>query len=268
VNIPGAASLVAVGEIIWVNILLSGDNAVVIALACRGLPDRRRWLGMSAGALVAILLRVVFTGIVAQLLAMPLLRIVGGAALVWIAIRLIVSDSEAGGDAVAASNHLFGAIRVIAIADLVMSLDNVIAISAIAEHDPWLLIVGLLISIPIIVAGSGFIMLAIGRFPLLVWAGGGLLGWIAGRMIPEDPWLHLGEAPAAAFWCGLAGALLVLGVAALLRCRSKETAPCPTGNGGPADPPLGARRKGATDGSPCNPAQDRIRRRDGGIDDA
>src|SRR6185503_10640129 len=173
-------------KIIWINILLSGDNAVVIALACRGLPRRQRIWGIILGAGAAVLLRVIFTVGLQYVLEIPWLRLVGGLLLLWIAIKLLVQD-EADEDSVESSDTLWGAVRTVAIADVVMSLDNVLAIAAAAKGHPWLIGFGLLISIPLIVAGATLIMALLHKFPILVWAGAGLLGWIAGELLMEDP---------------------------------------------------------------------------------
>jgi YjbE family integral membrane protein len=177
---------VQVLKIIWINILLSGDNAVVIALACRALPRRQRVWGIILGAGAAVLLRVVFTVGLQYVLEIPALRLVGGLLLLWIAIKLLVQD-EANEDSVESSDTLWGAVRTVAIADVVMSLDNVLAIAAAAKGHPWLIGFGLLISIPLIVAGATLIMALLHKFPILVWAGAGLLGWIAGELLMEDP---------------------------------------------------------------------------------
>ncbi len=172
-------------QIIWINILLSGDNAVVIALACRSLPDKQRKWGIILGAGVAVALRIVFTGIVATLLGLPWLKIVGAVALLWIAIDLALPNEE-GDDHVKASDSLWKAVGTIALADIVMSLDNVVAVAAVANGNWFLLVFGLAISIPLIVAGSTLIMSLLDRFPLLVWAGAALLGWVAGEMLLGD----------------------------------------------------------------------------------
>ena len=177
---------VQVLKIIWINILLSGDNAVVIALACRALPRRQRVWGIILGAGAAVALRVVFTVGLQYVLEIPALRLVGGLLLLWIAINLLVQD-EANEDSVESSDTLWGAVRTVAIADVVMSLDNVLAIAAAAKGHPWLIGFGLLISIPLIVAGATLIMALLHKFPILVWAGAGLLGWIAGELLMEDP---------------------------------------------------------------------------------
>jgi YjbE family integral membrane protein len=178
----------AVGKIIWINILLSGDNALVIAMACRGLQGRQRLWGMVIGAGIAVVLLIAFTGIVARLMVLPYLKLVGGIALLVIAAKLLVPEDE--GDAVTAGTSLWHAIRIVVIADIVMSLDNVIAVAAAANGQLELLILGLAISIPMIVAGAALIMLVLDRFPILVWLGATLLGWIAGEVIATDPAVH------------------------------------------------------------------------------
>jgi YjbE family integral membrane protein len=172
-------------EIIWINIVLSGDNAVVIALACRGLPVNRQRAGMILGAGVAVLLRVVFTVLVATLLSVPYLKIVAGLLLLWVAVKLIPGEDEGGG--VAESDKLWHAVRTIAIADAIMSLDNVLAIAGVAKDSTVLLVIGLVISIPLIVAGATLIIALLERLPVLVWAGAALLGWVALDMILTDP---------------------------------------------------------------------------------
>jgi YjbE family integral membrane protein len=178
----------AVGKIIWINVLLSGDNALVIAMACRGLAGRQRLWGMVIGAGVAVVLLIAFTGIVAKLMVLPYLKLVGGLALLVIAAKLLVPEDE--GDDVTAGTSLWHAIRIVVIADIVMSLDNVIAVAAAANGQLSLLILGLAISIPMIIAGAALIMLVLDRFPILVWLGATLLGWIAGDVIASDPAVH------------------------------------------------------------------------------
>jgi YjbE family integral membrane protein len=182
-------------EIIWVNIILSGDNAVVIAMACRGLPEGKQRVGMVLGALVAVALRIVFTLIIATLLSTPFLKIIGGGLLIWIAIKLLVGEDDEE-SSLKETDRLWHAVRTVAIADAVMSLDNVIAIAAVAKDSTVLLVIGLAISIPLIVGGAALVMALLSRLPILVWAGAALLGWIAGDMLISDPWLvrRLGEA--------------------------------------------------------------------------
>jgi len=176
---------VAVGKIIWINVLLSGDNALVIAMACRVLHGRHRLWGMVIGAGIAVVLLIAFTGIVATLMSLPYLKLTGGIALLVIAAKLLVPEDE--GDEIAAGTTLWHAIRIVVIADIVMSLDNVIAVAAAANGQLSLLILGLAISIPMIIAGAALIMLVLDRFPLLIWFGAMLLGWIAGDVIASDP---------------------------------------------------------------------------------
>ncbi len=213
-------------EIIWVNIILSGDNAVVIAMACRSLPVDRQRMGMILGAGVAIVLRIVFTVLVVTLLTTPYLKIIGGLLLLWVAVKLVMGEDDDA--SVAGSDKLWAAVRTIAIADAVMSLDNVLAIAAIAGDSTFLLITGLAISIPLIIAGASLIITLLEKFPILVWAGAALLGWIAGEMILSDPALvsrfgadrlHALEYPAA-----IAAALAVVAVGYLLGRRRRHTA--------------------------------------------
>ena len=218
---------VAALEIIVINILLSGDNAVVIAMACRGLPHRQRVWGMILGAGVAVGLRIIFTGVVASLMTLPYLKIIGGLALFYIAAKLLVPDDPDESEAEAAE-HLWRAVRIVAIADIIMSLDNVIAIAAAAGGNMALLVIGLAVSIPLIVAGAALIMSLLDRFPILVWAGAALLGWIVGEVIATDPvvagWLNANYGAAVAhkveIGAAVTGAVLVLVVGGVWR-RSK-----------------------------------------------
>jgi YjbE family integral membrane protein len=202
----------AVLEIIMINILLSGDNAVVIALACRNLsrPQRRR--GIFWGVLGAIVLRIGLTFFAMSLLANPYLKLIGGALLLWIGIKLI-AEEEGGEHDVKASDRLLAAVWTIIVADLVMSLDNVMGVAAAAKGNGPLIIFGLIVSIPIVVIGSQIIMRLIARFPILVVAGGGLLGYIAGEMMVEDPavepWVAVNASQAAALAPGAGFALVV-----------------------------------------------------------
>lgn len=215
-------------EIIALNIVLSGDNAVVIALACRALAPAQRAKGIALGAGVAVVLRVVFTVLIASLLNAPFLRIVGACLLIWIAVKLIIEDEGQDENSVAASSKLWKAVQTVAIADIVMSLDNVLAIAAVAKDSIPLLVAGLIISIPLIVLGASLITNLLTRFPILVWAGAALLGWVAGEMFESDPWLagqfstellHKLEYPAA-----ILGALLVVGLGYLIKSRRPDPA--------------------------------------------
>ncbi len=173
-------------QIIFINILLSGDNAVVIALACRNLSPRQRRRGIFWGVVGAVGLRIVLTFFAMSLLSNPYLKLIGGALLLWIGIKLI-AEGDDGEHEVKASDRLLAAVWTIIVADLVMSLDNVMGVAAAAKGNVPLIIFGLVVSIPIVVLGSQVIMGLINRFPILVLAGGGLLGYIAGEMAVEDP---------------------------------------------------------------------------------
>jgi YjbE family integral membrane protein len=177
---------IAVLQIIWINVLLSGDNAIVIALACRSLPEKQRLYGMVLGTGVALGLRLVFAGVVSTLMLLPYVKIVGGLALLWIAVKLLMPEEGSDGDP-DSSDSLWRAVKLIAIADVVMSLDNVIAVAAAADGNWALLLFGLGISIPAIVAGANIIMAMLNYFPLIIWGGAALLGWIAGEVIASDP---------------------------------------------------------------------------------
>ena len=218
------ANSVAVLQIIWIDLLLSGDNAVVIALACRSLPPHLRKWGIIFGASVAILLRIIFAAVISHLLVIPFLKVVGGLLLVWIAVKLVKGE-EAEEKNIAASDKLYKAVWTIAIADAVMSLDNVVAIAAVSRGDVWLFGFGLALSIPLIMVGSQLIMKMIEKFPLIVWAGAALLGWIAGEMIATDPVIatRFGIEPHsnAVYVAAAIGAALVVAVGYWLKSRSK-----------------------------------------------
>lgn len=214
----------AVLQIIWIDILLSGDNAVVIAMACRSLPVHQRRTGILVGAGVAVGLRILFALVVSYLLGVPFLRIVGGVLLFWIAVKLIKGEEEEE-HAISDSDTLWKAVRTIAIADAVMSLDNVVAIAAASKGHPELFIMGLLLSIPLIVAGASLITNLITKYPAVIWAGAALLGWIAGEMIVTDPFLAgytTGFADTAHYVAAAAGALLVVALGYILRRRQAE----------------------------------------------
>jgi YjbE family integral membrane protein len=180
-----AATLLAIGQIIWIDLLLSGDNAVVIALACRSLPDEQRRIGIFLGASAAVILRIAFALVITQLLAIPFLQALGGVLLFWIAVKLIKGEEEEE-RSIKASDKLWAAVGTVAMADAVMSLDNVVAISAAADGNVWLFIFGLLLSVPLIIFGSTLVMGLIEKYPVFVWAGAALLGWIAGEMLVRD----------------------------------------------------------------------------------
>ena len=221
---------VALLKIMWINILLSGDNAVVIAMACRGLPPRQRLWGMILGAGVAVVLRIIFTVVVASLMLLPWLKIVGGLALFYIAAKLLVPEDPDESETEAAE-HLWRAVRIVAVADIIMSLDNVIAIAAAAQGNMALLVIGLGISIPLIVVGAALIMALLDRFPILVWAGAALLGWIVGEVIATDPVIQDYLEPRlgpegfhyVVLFAALVGAILVLVVGGLWRALPKAS---------------------------------------------
>jgi YjbE family integral membrane protein len=201
-------------QIMGINILLSGDNAVVIALAVRALPPKERFWGMVLGAGAAAVLLIVFTGIVATLMKLPYLKLAGGLALFWVAIKLVSPQAHDAEDTPEAVEDLWRAVRVVVVANIVMSLDNVIAVAAAAKGNYVLLGLGLAVSIPVVIAGSALFLAIIERFPIVVWGGGALLGWIAGGLLPEDPIIaeHFSEATAETLevFCGIAGAIFVV----------------------------------------------------------
>ena len=211
-------------EIIWINILLSGDNAVVIALACRSLPEGQRKWGVIFGSGAAVALRVVFTVLIVELLGLPFVKIVGGVLLLWIGVKL--AGAEEPQKEVRPANTLWSAIRIIVVADAVMSLDNMIAVAAAAKGSKLLILLGLALSIPLLVFGSTLVLALFNRFPVLVWAGAVLLGWIAGELIGTDPdlaaWLRV-RWPGFDTWDGPAGAAFVPVIAWLLRRHKAPT---------------------------------------------
>jgi YjbE family integral membrane protein len=218
---------IGVLQIIFVNIILSGDNAVVIAMACLTLPPRQRLWGMILGAGVAVLLRVIFTLVIAQAMTYPYLKLVGGALLFYVAIKLVTEDADGEDSGVEGAQTLWRAVRIVAIADIVMSLDNVIAIAASAESaaaqvdlahamaiKSTLIIFGLATSVPLIIAGSAILMVLLERYRVLVWGGGALLGWIAGDVMAADPvlqgWISEPVLHQLHIWGGPIGGAIVL----------------------------------------------------------
>jgi YjbE family integral membrane protein len=181
-----ASFMTALLQIMLVNIVLSGDNAVVIALAARNLPPKHQKMAILWGSGGAIVLRILLTIVAVQLLKLPFLQFLGGLLLIWIAIQLLIeSDEPEGGHQ--ANDSLYGAVKTILIADVVMSLDNTLAIAGVAKGNWTLLIVGLALSIPLIVVGSTVIMKIMDRFPIVVYIGAGLIAWTSGEMIDSDP---------------------------------------------------------------------------------
>ena len=213
---------IAVLQIILIDILLSGDNAVVIALACRNLPPRQRRLGVFWGVAGAIILRVTLTFFAVSLLAISYLKIIGAALLLWIGVKLIQPQHQSEGHEIKAAGNLLGAIRTIIIADLVMSLDNVIAVAAAAHDSLFLLIFGLALSIPLMVWASQLVLRLMDRFPSVIVLGGALLGWVGLSMAVHDTvmkdWMM--AQPAWLNWVApAAGAALVVAVGKLLSLR-------------------------------------------------
>lgn len=209
---------IAVAQIIAIDILLGGDNAVVIALASRRLPERQRRQAIFWGVFGAVAIRVLLIFVALQLLRIPFLKITGGVLLFWIGVKLLRPDHDGGGHSVDASTSLFGAIRTIVIADAVMSLDNVIGIAAAAKDSVVLVVFGLLVSVPIIVWGSRLVLRLMDRFPVVIVAGAALLGWIAGDMIVHDVVVkeRLPGLPAGAGYAAAAlGAVLVVAIGKL-----------------------------------------------------
>jgi YjbE family integral membrane protein len=219
----------AVLQIIWIDVLLSGDNAVVIALACRKLPARQRMWGVVLGTLVAISLRVGFTGIVTSLMTMPYVKLVGGGLLFWIAVKLLGSDENCRNGQIEPVDSLWQAIKIVAIADVVMSLDNIVAVAAAARGSYTLLMFGLACSIPLIMAGAAIVSALLERFPVIVWAGAALLGWIAGQIIAGDPlftrYLDPPTAHRVLFAGACLGALLVVIIGMVRRRWTRRSAP-------------------------------------------
>jgi YjbE family integral membrane protein len=221
----------AVGQIIMIDILLGGDNAVVIALACRNLPPKQRTQGIIYGTIGAIVLRVILIAFALALLTVPYLKLVGAVLLLWIGVKLLMPEGDDDHN-ISSSDKLWSAVKTVIIADLVMSVDNVLAIAGAAQgageaHQLPLVIFGLLVSIPIIVWGSTFVLKLMERFPFVITLGAMLLGWIAGQMAYTDPAIK-DYLPASAAWsygAAVAGALLVLAMGKLLQNRPKPIDP-------------------------------------------
>jgi YjbE family integral membrane protein len=220
----------AILQIVAIDIVLGGDNAVVIGLACRRLPERERKLGILWGMFGAVGLRVVLILFAVTLLAVPYLKLVGAALLLWIGVKLLLPEPEEGGHHIEAGATLISAIKTIIVADAVMSLDNVIAIAGAAGDSKVLIIFGLLLSIPIIMLGSQLVMKLMDRFPVVIVAGGALLGWIAGGMVVEDvavkDWFAA-NLPAAKWVAPLLGAVLVVAMGKLIAARAGSRAALP-----------------------------------------
>jgi len=213
-------------KIIWINIILSGDNAVVIAMAARTLPPEQQRKAIFWGTAAAVILRVALTAVAAKLLEQPYLQIVGGLLLLWIGVQLL-SDDDGGEGEEKHHGNLFSAIRTILIADLVMSLDNVIGVAAAANGNITLLVIGLAIAIPIVIFGSTMMIKLMERFPVIVTLGAGLIGWVAGEAIVSDKVLR-GSFPEHSLQFYLAaavGAAFVIAVGKFLQRRNALNAP-------------------------------------------
>ncbi|MFA6014550.1 MAG: TerC family protein [Gallionellaceae bacterium] len=217
---------VDVFKIILIDLLLSGDNAVVIALACRNLPEAQRRKGILYGVGGAIGLRIVLTFFAVSLLALPYLKLVGAFLLIWIGIKLLLPDDEHAEGNIKAETQLWGAIKTIIVADFVMSLDNVLGVAAVANGNVWLLVFGLLISIPMIAWSSQLVLKLIDRFPIIIFGGGALLGYVAGEMlVTEALFKPLVEAQHALHWLiPLSCAVLVVVLGKWLAARKLATA--------------------------------------------
>ena len=210
-------------KIIGVNVILSGDNAVVIALACRSLPPKQQRWGIILGAGAAVVLRIIFTVFIVYLMAIPFLKIAGGLLLLWIGYKVLTDEADEAD--VKASSHLWGAVWTVMVADAVMSLDNVIAVAAAASGSYLLLVIGLLISIPLVVFGATLLIKLISRFPLIVTVGAALIGYVAGEVIVTDPAVEHWVATHASWLeivAPLLGAVLVIDAARLLHPKPEE----------------------------------------------
>ena len=215
---------IALSQIVLINIVLSGDNAVVIALACRSLPPHQQKKAIVFGSVGAIVLRVVLTFFAVMLLDLPYLKLIGAAALLWIGVGLLKSDD--GEENLEGHSNLAAAIKTIVVADLVMSLDNVIGVAAAAKGNVVLLVVGLIISIPLIIFGSAILLRIMGRFPVIITLGAGLLGWVAGEMAMSDPAISVWSAQQHTLHmlAPAAGALAVVALGKWLTSRAAAAA--------------------------------------------
>ena len=224
---------IGLGQIIVVNILLSGDNAVVIALAARSLPPHQQKQAIIWGSVAAIIMRVILTIVAVEMLKLPYLKIIGGLLLFWIAVQLLVPEDD-GGDGIESSSNVLVAIRTILIADLVMSLDNVIGVAAAAKGDNVLVILGLAISIPLIIFGSTVLLKLMDRYPIIITGGAALLGWVAGEMLITDPilvawivanmpWMEIHLPLVGGIsWAQIVGAAIVIAAGKVLAARAPQ----------------------------------------------
>ena len=231
-DISTAAFWIAVLQIIAIDILLGGDNAVVIALACRKLPEAQRKKGIFWGVAGAIVLRVAMIAFALQLLAVPWLKIIGALLLFWIGVKLLLPEEESHDDITPATT-LAGAVKTVIVADALMSIDNVIAVAGAANGNLTLVVFGILVSIPIVVWGSQLVLKLMDRYPFVITIGGALLGWIGGGMIVTDPALPadlLAGIPQGKLIASAAGAALVVALGKLIALRATKQAPADLAN--------------------------------------
>ncbi|MCI0734262.1 MAG: TerC family protein [Methylococcaceae bacterium] len=231
--ITDPASWLVVGQIIAIDILLGGDNAVVIALACRRLPEPQRRRGIFWGVFGAIALRLVLIFFALQLLGLTYLKLVGAALLLWIGVKLLQPEQEDGRGEIHAGTHLLAAVKTIVVADAMMSLDNVVAVAGAARGDITLVVFGILASVPIIVWGSKFVLKLMDRFPVVVTLGGALLGWIAGEMAYSDIALAHWTTRYPSYFqyvAAVSGAAVVIAVGLRLAARSRSLAASAAGS--------------------------------------
>ena len=221
------ALVIAILQIIAIDIILGGDNAIIIALACRNLPSRQKRLGILWGTAGAIILRVILVFFASTLLTVPSLKLIGGVLLLWIGVKLLAEEDNLDEGSIKQSGSLMEAIRTIIIADFVMSLDNSVAIAAAAKGNMVLVVFGLLLSVPIIIGGSAIILRMMQRFPIIITLGAALLGWLAGDLIAHDPLLkdYMANLPdyAAKVAAGFAAlAVVIIGRMLAMRRTAKE----------------------------------------------
>lgn len=217
---PGEPSfLVALLEIVWIDLVLSGDNALLIALACRALPDDQRMRGIIFGSAAAIAMRIFFAFVLVAILGLPWIKLAGGLLLLWIAISLAVEGESEG--KVTAKKSLWAAVGTIVVADLLMSLDNIVAVTAAAKGHPALVVIGTLLSVPPMLIGSALIADLFTRYPLLVWAGSALLGFVGGELAADDPFIaHLPWPAAGSFVAAHVDPLIGIFGAAIVVCAA------------------------------------------------
>lgn len=214
--------LLSLAQVVWIDVLLSGDNALVIAMACRALEPRHRFWAMVIGAGGAIALRILLTGVASSVLEYPYLKLLGAVGLAFIAMKMLLPEEPEGEDDPHASERLLKAVGAIVVADLTMSIDNVLAVAVAARGSLTLLVIGLCLSIPLIITGASFISTVLNKFPFLVWLGAGLLGWIAGTTAVNDSIFHTATINPPLF--GAIGIAVVLGGGFVWRSFARKEA--------------------------------------------